>query len=1417
MKTSAGILLKRTIASTLCASVLLAGYSQTVASEINESTKNDVTPEPQEGSTTYFKTDLIDFDRDEVNRQTVKLAYEQYKKLHNGDVYWLDNEKWSWKDWGATVEHHDCRQNVPAMLFVDWSTCSKGREDVRYPENSRYQMTSLFYDVNQSIPNWAKDNHDGENAYNSLDAARREWKANGEAVAYQNLVGNILGENNKPQFNLSVYDPFNKELSDDGRKVYAGIDTEFIYSDGYYVLDSDQYDYKYHDSSRQIKIADDNTHGFFPLSAKNEKENVNFSIQFQTDFTMSEDGKYNGKDCVFEFSGDDDVWVFVDDKLALDLGGIHEKCSGKIDFANQKVIYNCGLFKPYEGKPGNDGNYFAPGESVSFKELGLDCVLDNGKHTLRFFYLERGGGESNCKIKFNLPTINTNKDIKGDYTLTKKTPQGDFVDGAGFTLYDSKDQVVGGEQFTDENGKVTFRDLATGVYTLKETTVPEGYCGDGRNYTLLVSGNASDNLIFSLMEKDTDGNQSLVRNNTVYNSKSSELGVTLSKSAKLVNWQDRTYKINLAAEAKLSKKSVTENPVDIILVLDASGSMYFPSSLQPYQRDEGEMLDRNRSYYFVSNNVQATVYKTVWNGNNWIYYDSSNEYMSGSKNQGTISEKVTRVQNAYGQWNERYTYSCSISSNIQFYTSDNPSPRINELKASARNFIVSMAKISENNRIGLIYFNREAGQLLDGKLLKLTSDNVEKLLMEIEHLDGKISGGTRQDLGMQYALEMVNAALEEERAARNAADVMDADTDTVMTKKVAETVTEIPEDSKEDGINTETENTKTEQADAPGDSESSGRLFTTETSGAAVTETKETSEPVNSQEDSQISVETAEVTEKQVDREKSENNKDNQEPSRKRYVVLFTDGCPNGSHVETDLNGEEGYATRLKAIDGVKVISVGIDISDYMEIAERLLTNAASYDEDGNPLYFKGSASNMEDLFQRIGKLIIDENWEFEYYSGEVRDYINPKFKVIDAGGGSIGRDENGSYVSWNVDALEDWKATIYLQADEDYLGGNAVNTNGPESGVQVLGKWYYFEQPKVNVRLIVQAGSTEDTIFLGQSLARYFTRNQIDRIFPEQKKDASSVTISYQCTDAEGKKVYASDTEVPKTISNLGKYIGGLSPETDTTYYFKVIAAPNIADDTKEAEEAAKSMSSDGNFYTASMQRASESGKRSASATGTYHVKVVDGTLVIQKKYNRDFLSNLPYSANQKELIEAEQSTVFRVERYPENAAKESVTDGTAELLESFFVTVNGNDSQKIVGLKAGVYRVVEDTQWTWKYNLNKINETWVDRGTGETKNNFSSEGETGQAFKEMDGIFYLGKFRAGVVRVGESEKNGDREETFADVVLTFKNNIDTDIEHFPSWFGDTTHVKNVFRSGGEILDTHLPDQSADVPDMEE
>ena len=88
-----------------------------------------------------------------------------------------------------------------------------------------------------------------------------------------------------------------------------------------------------------------------------------------------------------------------------------------------------------------------------------------------------------------MPTINENEDIKGDYTLTKKTVGDAAVEGAGFTIYDKDNKQVGNEIFSDKDGKVTFKDLTTGIYTIKETTVPDGYIGNGKTYTLIASGN----------------------------------------------------------------------------------------------------------------------------------------------------------------------------------------------------------------------------------------------------------------------------------------------------------------------------------------------------------------------------------------------------------------------------------------------------------------------------------------------------------------------------------------------------------------------------------------------------------------------------------------------------------------------------------------------------------------------------------------------------------------------------------------------------------------------------------------------------------------------------------------------------------------------------------------------------------------
>ena len=95
---------------------------------------------------------------------------------------------------------------------------------------------------------------------------------------------------------------------------------------------------------------------------------------------------------VFSFSGDDDVWVFIDNKLVLDLGGVHERATGSINFANGEVYVN------------NQSN---PTLRSVFNS-DSDTFADYTSHSLKLFYMERGRGDSNCSIKFNLPPRPTN-------------------------------------------------------------------------------------------------------------------------------------------------------------------------------------------------------------------------------------------------------------------------------------------------------------------------------------------------------------------------------------------------------------------------------------------------------------------------------------------------------------------------------------------------------------------------------------------------------------------------------------------------------------------------------------------------------------------------------------------------------------------------------------------------------------------------------------------------------------------------------------------------------------------------------------------------------------------------------------------------------------------------------------------------
>lgn len=215
--------------------------------------------------------------------------------------------------------------------------------------------------------------------------------------------------------------------------------------------------------------------------------NHHFGLSMSTRFVQPKGGlTNNNNDMTFEFAGDDDVWVFIDDVLVGDIGGIHDRASLNINFKTGDIKVN--------GK--SDGTLLS-----KYQEACKDgdtrwygsTFADGTNHTLKFFYLERGALYSNMELKFNLVTVPESDIIKFDQ-------DGKFVQGAEFALYKTDENFTDttndknallGSGTTDEaghltltndddNGVINFDDLynknhGNKYYLLKETRVPEGY------------------------------------------------------------------------------------------------------------------------------------------------------------------------------------------------------------------------------------------------------------------------------------------------------------------------------------------------------------------------------------------------------------------------------------------------------------------------------------------------------------------------------------------------------------------------------------------------------------------------------------------------------------------------------------------------------------------------------------------------------------------------------------------------------------------------------------------------------------------------------------------------------------------------------------------------------------------------------
>ncbi len=310
----------------------------------------------------------------------------------------------------------------------------------------------------------------------------------------------------------------------DGKAVYNNVQGLFQLKDGYYVYDSygSRGNYAVYNSTTNSfdvydkagvykdSVSDANRGQFFPFDSAdkvfeeknsqlspigitdgtNDKLNHHFGMSMTTEFVQPNGGKTTkNEDMIFKFSGDDDVWVYIDDVLVGDLGGIHEKATLDINFATGEVKVG-----HIDGADGDEQEIEKTTIKAKFDAAGADTTnfsgstfRDSTKHTLSFFYLERGAGASNMSLKFNLTTLPSSE-------VEKVNQNGEAVQGATFALYQSDaDWNEQGEAIaqgtTGANGQLVLRMKSDGsvlsfdnqhadghdYFVLKEEGLPEGY------------------------------------------------------------------------------------------------------------------------------------------------------------------------------------------------------------------------------------------------------------------------------------------------------------------------------------------------------------------------------------------------------------------------------------------------------------------------------------------------------------------------------------------------------------------------------------------------------------------------------------------------------------------------------------------------------------------------------------------------------------------------------------------------------------------------------------------------------------------------------------------------------------------------------------------------------------------------------
>lgn len=442
------------------------------------------------------------------------------KRVTVNDYYWLIKTSSSAAD--RTADTFCYSDNQGAGLAIIYTGDQK-LETIENPLKTAESITINLYDYVSEQVNYDRHyarpflfNDGGGTGINDWT----ESSAPRQNIVKSQLTPNddgtyqhpVLTNNYSNNYSLSYL--FND--STPGVTAYEGVDGLFQKdSAGYYYYDATQNFAKLNGSmftlyNQQGKLVNTGSAQqnvlFMPFNAPDEssvsKYNYHFGMTIDFEFIMPEDGKVNGEEMIFTFTGDDDVWVFIDGQLVLDLGGIHDAATGTVNFATGKVTVN--------------------GQSQSVNGFDPTSWETYSPHSFKFYYFERGKGASNCAIRFNLPTVPKNslivgKELTGDNSGNEAS--GDvleFVSNSLSYTFEVLKTDSDGTILTDQNGKPIsmiedggYPMVNADMQKIGEVTVDGGRftlkAGQYAQFADVLNANAGSYIVRELLPENSEG------------------------------------------------------------------------------------------------------------------------------------------------------------------------------------------------------------------------------------------------------------------------------------------------------------------------------------------------------------------------------------------------------------------------------------------------------------------------------------------------------------------------------------------------------------------------------------------------------------------------------------------------------------------------------------------------------------------------------------------------------------------------------------------------------------------------------------------------------------------------------------------------------------------------------------------------